>query len=316
MNIVMITENDPAGTCIAFTNAINRYPEHSCRLVTTATRYNFEFEKDVHVPDLDEAGLTEVTELLRTADIFHFHMLADEHMRLGPIDIKGFMAGKGILHHHHGHPDFRGGPGRYQEKYDRLKRRTMVSTPDLLKLLPGSVWQPNLVPIHDPCYRPRSIDLRDKIRVCQAPTRKDLKNTTGFKFVMAHLEQKYRKVKGVIIENTSHEKCLKIKQACDIHFDHMQGYYGVSSLESLSQGRPVIAGLDEWNIKNIKAFSGCETVPWVIAKNEDELKDRIEQLILNEDLRSSIGKNSRRFMERHWTEPQVLNILLGMYESL
>ena len=35
MNIVMITDNDPAGMGIAFCNAINRYSNHTCRLITT-----------------------------------------------------------------------------------------------------------------------------------------------------------------------------------------------------------------------------------------------------------------------------------------
>ena len=316
MNIIMITENDPAGMGIAFTNAINRYSEHACRLITTATRYNFGTEKDLHLPALDEERFGEMIELLQKADILHFHLLADENTELGPIKAKEFIAGKAILHHHHGHPDFRSHPNKYREKYHRLRRRALVSTPDLLKLLPEAVWQPNLVPINAPYYRPRSIETTNEVRVCQAPTRKDLKNTAEFEVVMASLERKYKNVEGVVIANTRHEECLRIKQACDIHFDHMQGYYGVSSLESLSQGKPVIAGLDEWNLKCIREFSGCGDVPWVIARNRDELECQLEKLIGDDVLRNNIGIKSRRFMERHWTERQVLNILLRVYEEL
>ena len=316
MNILMITENDPAGMGIAFTNAINRYSEHACRLITTATRYNFGTEKDLHLPALDEERFGEISELLKKADILHFHQLADENTELGPIRTKDFITGKAILHHHHGHPDFRSHPNKYREKYHRLRRRALVSTPDLLKLLPEAVWQPNLVPINAPNYRPRSIETKTRVRVCQAPTRKDLKNTAEFEVVMASLERKYKNVEGVVIANTRHEECLKIKQSCDIHFDHMQGYYGVSSLESLSQGKPVIAGLDEWNLKCIKEFSGCENVPWVIARNRDELEDRLEELIENGSLRNRSGVASRRFMERYWTEQHVLKILMETYKTL
>ena len=312
----MITENDPAGMGIAFTNAINRYSEHACRLITTTTRYKFGTEKDLHLPALDEERFGEISELLKKADILHFHQLADENTELGPIRTKDFITGKAILHHHHGHPDFRSHPEKYREKYHRLRRRALVSTPDLLKLLPEAVWQPNLVPINAPNYLPRSIETKNKVRVCQAPTRKDLKNTAEFEVVMASLEKKYENVEGIVIANTRHEECLKIKQSCDIHFDHMQGYYGVSSLESLSQGKPVIAGLDEWNLKCIKEFSGCENVPWVIARNRDELEDRLEELIENGSLRNRSGVASRRFMERYWTEQHVLNILMETYKTL
>ena len=84
MNIVMVTVNDPAGTAISFMHAINRHTEHRCRLITTEIRYNFMFEKDLHLPWLKEFG--EVEQVLRQADLFHFHMGADEDLHLGPID--------------------------------------------------------------------------------------------------------------------------------------------------------------------------------------------------------------------------------------
>lgn len=324
----MITENDPAGMGIAFTNAINRYSEHTCRLITTTTRYNFGFEKDLHVPDLltqittdstdsaDSDGFEEIEQLLRDADIIHFHMLADDNISLGSIKVKDYLPGKAILHHHHGHPDFRSHPEKYRQKYRRLKREVLVSTPDLLQLMPGATWQPNLVPIDSPPYLPFQGRENGKVRICQSPTRKDLKDTEEFKSVISSLKKKYGNLEGVIIENTQHENCLRAKQKCDIHFDHMQGYYGVSSLESLSQGKPVIAGLDEWNIKCIKELTGSDKLPWIIAQTNDELEDNLERLITDTESRKNTGAQSRHFMEEYWTEQHVLRVLFKVYGDL
>jgi len=241
MNILMITANDPAGMGIAFTHAINRYTEHTCRLITTTTKYNFEFEKDLHVPDLatqinndftdsgDSAGFEEIDHVLRKADVIHFHILSDESMELGPIKVKDYVKGKKVLHHHHGHPDFRANPMKYSQKYKKLRRKVLVSTPDLLRLLPEATWQPNLVPMNNPPYLPLSGSGNGRIRICHSPTRKDLKNTADFDAAVNSLQKRYAKLEKVIIENSFHEDCLRIKQACDIHFDHMQGYFGVSS---------------------------------------------------------------------------------------
>ncbi|MFH1673094.1 MAG: glycosyltransferase family 1 protein [Pseudomonadota bacterium] len=316
VKIVMITENDPAGMGIAFTNAINRHTEHSCRLITTTTKYNFDFEKDLHVPDLDEDGLEEIRDLLRNADIIHFHILADENIELGPITVKDFTKGKAMLHHHHGHPDFRAHPEKYQEKYRRLKRKVLVSTPDLLRLVPEATWQPNLVPINDPPYLPLSGGGNGRVRICHSPTRKDLKNTGEFDVVADSLQGKYVNLDKVIIENAPHQECLMIKQQCDIHFDHMQGYFGVSSLEGLSQGKPVIAGLDDWNIECIKEFTDTDKLPWRIARSQGELEDKLEEVIADRNLRNTIGMESRRFMEEHWTERHVLQSLIEFYENL
>jgi hypothetical protein len=316
MNILMITENDPAGMGIAFTHAINRHTEHNCRLITTITKYNFDFEKDLHVPDLDPEGFEEIRMLLKKADIIHFHIVADENIELGPVKVKDYVRGKEMLNHHHGHPDFRSHPEKYREKYRRLKRRVLVSTPDLLSLLPEAAWQPNLVPINDLFYIPVSSNGNGRVRICHSPTRKDLKNTAEFDAVIGSLQRRYKTLESVIIENTVHGDCLRIKQSCDIHFDHMQGYFGVSSLEGLSQGKPVIAGLDEWNVGHIKAFTGSDTVPWRIARSQDELENKLEELIVDSNLRNTIGVESRCFMEEYWSEQHVLRVLFKVYESL
>jgi hypothetical protein len=312
----MITENDPAGMGIAFSRAINRVSEHQCRLVTTATRYNFCFQKDLHVPDLNEEGLDEIRQLLHEADIIHFHILADENLPLGPINVGDFILRKRVVHHHHGHPDFRTNPEKYRWKYRRRGRKALVSTPDLLHMLPEAHWQPNLVPIHDPLYMPISANGNGSVRVCHSPTRKDLKNTDEFKLVMSSVQSKHRNVECVVVENTRHEICLKIKQSSDIHFDHMQGYFGVSSLEGLSQGKPVIAGVDEWNLKCLKDFTGADELPWIVARDQEQLKQKLIQLVCSAQLRLEVGTRSRNLMERHWNEHVVLAELFRLYDKL
>jgi hypothetical protein len=318
MKIVMITENDPAGMGIAFTKAFNRCTEHQCRLVTTATRYNFNFEKDLHIPDLDREGLDEVAHLLMEADILHFHILADENMELGPLRVKDFIRGKALLHHHHGHPDFRAYPETYRKKYRRSRRKVLVSTPDLLKLVPEATWQPNPVPIDDPLYLPEAAPENGSVIIGQSATRKDLKNTEELTAVVHDIQRKIvsPKVELQVIERTEHRECLRRKNRCHIIFDHMQGYYGVSSLESLSQGKPVIAGLDEWNIRCIRTFTCTDKLPWLISRTPDELDSTLTNLIRNPEPRHRIGTTSRRFMEACWSEPQVLNALVRFYETL
>ena len=318
MNIVMITVNDPAGTAITFTKAVNRYSSHHCRLITTEIRYNFEYEKDLHVPRLGPEGFEEIDQVLRKADIIHFHLLTDESIELGPIKVQDYVHGKKILHHHHGHPHFRANPEHYRAKYQRLKRKALVSTPDLLRLLPEARWQPNMVPIHDDLYLPQEPVEQAPVVVGQAPTRKDLKNTEDLIQVMGYLEATFRdiRVQLDIIENCPHTECLRRKSRCHIIFDHMQGYYGVSSLESLSQGKPVIAGLDEWNLNCIKEHFGTDRLPWVIKRTSGELREGLGQLVSDPGLREKTGRDSRRFMEEYWTEIHVLRSLLEVYEGV
>jgi len=318
MNILMITQNDPAGMAIAFTNAINRYTEHTCRLITSQDRYGIDFEKDIHLPDIHDDDFGEVEQLLKDADIFHFHMLQDENSCLGPLVIRDFIKGKRVVHHHHGHPDFLINYKAYNEKYRKLKRKVIVSTPDLLKITENATWVPNLVPLDDVQYQPRYDDTLppSPVRVCQAPTRKYHKHTDVFRQVMRNIAADNPDVETVIIERAPHLECLAIKRKCHIIFDHMRGWFGISSLESLAQGKPVIAGLDEWNIKCIREFTGAEELPWLIARNSTELYNALLSLVNNRLKLKEIGKKSRKFMEAFWTEQKVLKKLFQFYSNL
>ena len=105
-----------------------------------------------------------------------------------------------------------------------------------------------------------------------------------------------------------------MKRESHILFDHLQGYYGVSSLEGLSQGLCVIAGLDKWNTQCIKEFTGTQDLPWVIARNQEELQRQLQRVVADKDMRNHICANSRRFMERYWHMERVLRVLFQVYK--
>ncbi|MFZ5764270.1 MAG: glycosyltransferase [Thermodesulfobacteriota bacterium] len=318
MNILMITANDPAGMGIAFTNAINRYSEHRCRLITSQDRYGIDFGKDIHLPDIHDDDFGEVEQLLKNADIIHFHMLSDENAHLGPLVIRDFTSGKKILHHHHGHPDYLINAAAYNKKYRSLNRKVIVSTPDLLQIAENATWVPNLVPINDTHYLPRFEDSLPTapIKICQAPTRKFDKHTEVFRRVFQQLHRKYPHLEQVILERMNHLDCLNAKKSCHVVFDHMRGWFGISSLESLSQGKPVIAGLDDWNIKCIREFTGTDLLPWQVARDEKGLYSVLRTLIADRELRLEVGRKSREFMEQHWTEQRALRVLFAVYAAL
>jgi len=319
MNILMIAVNDPAGTGIAFCKAINRLGRHRCRIVTLETRYTHAWEKDLHVPDLDAAGLAELERLLRTSDVFHFHMTADENLRLGPFVPADYLRGKAVVHHEHGHHEFRGDPERFRAKYRALGRRNLlVSTPDLLRLMPEARWQPNLVHEREAAYAPSARVWDGPLLVAHSPTRKDLKNTDDLLAVAAELQREGVALRLDLIDDVPHAECLARKREAHVLFDHMQGYYGVSSLEGLSQGLAVIAGLDEWNRNHVAEFAGVAVgdLPWVPARSRAELAAALRGLAADRDRCRAIGAAARRFMEQSWSEAKVAGRLCDFWDGL
>ena len=291
MNILMLSKTDPAGTAIIFKKAIEKHTDHTCRLITKNVKYNFNFDTDIHLPDGFDEG--EIEQLLKDADILHFHILSTEDMEIGPFKVKDYIKGKKIIHHHHGSPDFRSNPDKYRIRYRKQGRKALVSTPDLLFGLPSAHWMPNIIPLYDKDYMP-SDNLYLEPTIGQSPTRTELKDTVYL------LEEAHRiGAKVDIIMNTEHRQCLRRKQKCSVIFDHRAGYYGMSSLEGLSMGKRVIAKLSDWVSVNIKIFTGAETLPW---------DDKIEPVQVN--------PYARDWMKRFWSEKIIINRLIKFYETL
>lgn len=320
MNILMIAVNDPAGTGVGFCRAVNRLGRHQSRIVTLETRYTHSWPKDLHVPDLDAAGLAELERLLETSDVFHFHMTADETLRLGPYLVSDFLPGKAVVHHEHGHHDFRSDPERFRAKYRDLGRtRLLVSTPDLKRMMPEARWQPNLVHQDQELLRPIARQWSGPLRLAHSPTRKDLKNTDDLLAVVGQLRGAGLGVELDLIDNVPHAECLARKRAAHVLFDHMQGYYGVSSLEGLSQGLVVIAGLDAWNRAHVVEFSGLSSeteLPWVLAHDPEALARTLRTLAADLDYCRAIGEASRGFMEQRWSEEKVAGQLCDFWDGL
>ncbi len=101
-------------------------------------------------------------------------------------------------------------------------------------------------------------------------------------------------------------------------FDHIEGYYGLSSLEALSMGKPTIAGLSEYCQSAISAFFGVRLteLPWVIARSKEEIEMEIRTLIHDVDRRKNVGNNSRKFMQEVWSDAIVARRLADFYEAL
>jgi hypothetical protein len=319
MLILMLAVNDPAGTAIQFAKAVNRHSDHVVRVVTLETRYTHSWEKDLHIPDLGPDGVEEVRILMEEADVFHFHMICDENQPFGPHLPADYLKGKAVVHHHHGHHDFRSNPEFFQRKYRKLSRTNLlVSTPDLMHLLPGARWQPNLVPVNEPLFMPQRsrFDDCDKLKVCHSPTRKDLKNTDEFLAAVKALKKEKIRLDVDMIDDVPNDECLARKRRCHVLFDHMQGYYGVSSLEGLSQGVAVIAGLNEWNRERVAEFAGTDDLPWIMAYDQASLEDRLRVFDADRDLCRRAGMKGRVFMEESWSDERVANHLTAFYETL
>lgn len=334
--IVHVTNTDPAGAVMNLVRAVNTFTPHRARLITTQMIPAFDFPKDI----LDQYdGGDELVALLEKADVIHFHKVKDDFSfdlelarGLRTIKLSDFLNGKKVIHHIHGAPHERNFPQETAEAYAATGRLVLAATPDLEEVYrqwyPNVQYFPNCVPIGDVRYLPRATDdpimgadgTTKKYCVFQSGTHAVLKNMHVIRDVMDKLSKEL----PVFFLHTTPENiqtqdfALRHKRIAHVVFDHIEGYYGLSSLEAMSMGKPTIAGLSDYTINAICTFFGvgAEDIPWLVCRNADSIEVMIRNLILDEGMRLSYGKLSRKFMEEVWSDAVIANRLANVYQSL
>jgi len=336
MKILHITTTDPAGSVLNFVNAINYHTPHRARLITTVPNA-FNFPTDIG--EIYDGG-DEIEALLREADVIHLHKVHEDFEIPVNMEKRGTFRkfivadtlkaypSKKLVCHIHGHPFERNNVKENAAHYKRLGVKVLCSTPDLEEMYQPEYSEvsyfPNCVPINDVRYLPRASDRplmmadgSERLCVCHMPTHALLKNVNEIQSIMKRIGGETNSFL-MNIQGVDHEQAIRHKRNAHIVFDHMQGYYGLSSLEGLSMGKPTIAGLSKYTLDVITKFFGVELgkIPWVIATNKSELETRLIELLGSEAHRRSIGEISRKFMEEVWSDRVIGQRLAAFYQSL
>lgn len=219
---------------------------------------------------------------------------------------------------------------------DEICARTIVESP-IPQLVIGQYHErcyprarvvPNIVPVEDDRYTPILRAGTDPV-VFFAPTvdypatdvdsERTRWETKGARETVALL---YRVVetcgKGRIVVRTSipHDQCLREKQASDIAIDEMvTGSFHLTGLEALAQGLPTFAYLDARCLDTLAELVGTCGNPWLNFRLEEAEKPLIE-LINDGELRREMGAFARDWMEKHYSDREMVNHYVRAYEDL
>ncbi|MFH0814332.1 MAG: hypothetical protein V2A69_16065 [Pseudomonadota bacterium] len=273
----------------------------------------------------------EIVEALKKADILHFHGLQifDNH-KIGVfsdgeeksrgqktrtqktrtqkiLDISQYMTKPKILHFH-------GSPQRESPlKSVRKGVYTLLSTPEMTKLFPAAHFFPNLVDPGDKIYIPRSRRGSYPLRVCHHysmhPAKKD---TEFFQDVARSWQNNGHKVEFSFIPSSSLNDALAQRSSHDAVFDHLQGYYGLVSIEALSQGLIALNGADDDVMAALVSFLGARP-PFFITSKE-RFRDDLTSITFEQV--EDYGRRGREFMQKFWAGKKLIQRLVEIYERL
>lgn len=320
MNILHFAVTPLAGAPFRLTQAITAHTPHTARLVDIAHYGTEDFGHDVIFSENPE----EACALAEWADVIHFHnYLEYDSQQFAPIDFHALRR-KGVrfIRQFHSHP--------------HLVAKVMCISPVALlrqdipaivigqfqeRFYPDAMVVPNPIPMYDAAYLPdASSPVHD---VFLSPTRllsgaADRWNTKGMPETLDVIRRACNATGATwkLMHKTPLKDVLAARRASRIVVDEMvTGSYHLSGLEGLSQGKPVLAWLDDRSQRILRYFSGSEECPFITARVTDA-EAVLMYLLEHPEEASTIGQQSRSWMERYWFPEKCLAHFSRAYSLL
>jgi hypothetical protein len=192
----------------------------------------------------------------------------------------------------------------FQPQLEEPSLTKLVCAQYQVRLYPECMPVPIALPIDDPLHQPTWIE-NDPPVILYTPSElvRTGWNDKGFAVTRKILEE--GRLRYELIHDAQWEHVMRRRQQSDIAIDEVvTGSYHTCSLESLSTGLAVIAGLDSQTVDALEAVTGTREHPWIVAK-PDTLFDRLSELVQDEGYRKAKRRESRAYMERYWSVPAL-----------
>lgn len=240
-------------------------------------------------------------DLLDQADVLHFHHIY-AYLRL-----KNKFPAKPTVVTVHGAPDRQSRP--------KIDESVLLNTvqPDLLKIWPWAIYIPFFVLQRDvigrtdyaPVSRPRMYQ----------PVPHSYKNAPECQTVAKLVAN----VCSFQAQAGSHTKVLNQDQLREIsksHFvwDNLQGYHGVTAVESFAHGAIPITNLGTEYLDEMIRFFGARPPFAVNSSSPEKIAARIRSLASSPETLAEARKAVREFWLKHWRDDQIIQYYRSLYE--
>lgn len=327
LKIVFADSGNVAGSVLHHANAINAFTNSQAWALTLSPHPLIGSQtSDAHTFFLQESGgrPTAAQEaVLKDADVFVFFEDDDETSPNWPFPLHELVADKPVMHLYIGYRVH-----RKTAKLERPGRRILTPLPHLLKMYPQAYFYAGFPPqetLDLPLFPPRS----EKDGICRIlhtpsvphwttaryPYHKD---TEAFLRVSRRLKKRFgERVEFHQVGGWSQSEVLAARQVCDITFNQLRGFHGLSGDEAMLLERPCVQSFDRSNINRHREYWGLEAdFPWVTTSYEN-LADALAELIDSPERRAEIGGRSRTFMLKYFSPQEgILPLLFHCYQAV
>jgi len=152
---------------------------------------------------------------------------------------------------------------------------------------------------------------KDRPLIVHAPS-SVYKGTAKITECIHQLQKKYN-LDFKLLQNVPNETAREWFNVADIVVDQLGlGWYGRVSVESMAMEKPTLCYIKDEYKEKYKQFSNLP----IINITPNTLCDRLEELIIDPELRKKIGKESRKYVEKVHSNDVVCKDLLDVYRRL
>ncbi|GAA0182698.1 hypothetical protein SH2C18_50300 [Clostridium sediminicola] len=145
--------------------------------------------------------------------------------------------------------------------------------------------------------------------IVHAPTNTAIKGTKYIVKAIEELSHKYD-FQFTLVQNISHGEAKKIYLKADIVIDQIiLGSYGGVAVEAMAMGKPVISWISDFMRKRYP-----NELP-IISANPHNIKEKIEILLSDRDMRIKLGKQGRKYVEKYHDANKAVANLLKIYNK-
>lgn len=312
MKIAILSDFNIAGQPTHLMRAINKYSPHKARTIIWKDDY-MAYDYDVLLSGPDgktrPEAIEEATAIVKEADFFHFGRII---FRWPGIEWEKILNPRNCVMKYYGSELRDNGPV-IRQWHEATKVKAITSTDwTMSSQLPGF--------FHLGSYFTRFGDMDPE----EIPwVKQDVEEvviamgsgTTGIKRydvamnAIKAIQAEGMKVRPLVIRNEPNRKAVEMKSKAQICFTSLHQGWGVSGIESMWMGQPVLCALDPF----ILSLYPDQTA---VIVDEKTLKARLKTLVLSPGLRDQLAYGGRDFVETHFRTTDILRRYLYIIDLI
>ena len=189
---------------------------------------------------------------------------------------------------------------------------SLVSTPDLLEFVPGSILMPGPVDLDRWTLRPprtTPISHDEPVRILHAPSDREIKGTRHLLEAVERLRDEGYPVEILMLEGVPHDKVVEFCEQADLAVDQLMiGAYGTVAIEMMAKGVPVVC-----RIRDDLRHHYPDDLP-IVNSGPYDCYEVLRGLLERPDSWAELGRRGREYVEREHEMHLVARRTLALYK--